>query len=140
MALFQRKTVAEKAKAAKKETGLKSAKGEKKEEQRSAPAVIGAAGGRDLSSVLIRPHVTEKATALAERANVYAFEVKDDANKSEVALAVEKLYKVTPIKVAIVVRKPKYTVSRSTNRRVVKKHSQKKALVYLKKGDKIEFV
>jgi large subunit ribosomal protein L23 len=112
----------------------------KSEEVKAAPNVIGIAGGRDLSTILRRPHVTEKATDLADRMNVYAFEVAKDANKVEVALAVEKLYNVTPVKVAIIARKPKYTVSRSTNRKVIKRHSLKKALVYLKKGDKIEFV
>lgn len=96
--------------------------------------------GGSNTRVLVRPHVTEKATDLSERANVYAFEVTPNANKSQVKIAVEKLYKVTPLKVAIVVRKAKYSINRSTNRRVIKTHAMKKALVYLKKGDKIEFV
>lgn len=143
MALFK-KTDAAKEKPVKKtdapEKAAKNTKQAKTEEVKAAPAVVGTVGGRDLSTVLRRPHVTEKATDLADSENVYAFEVADDANKAQIALAVEKLYKVTPIKVAIIVRKPKYTVSRSTNRKVIKKHSLKKALVYLKKGDKIEFV
>lgn len=143
MAFFKKTDVA-KEKSEKKtdasEKTAKNAKQSKSEEGKTAPVVAGTVGGRDLSSVLRRPHVTEKATDLADRGNVYAFEVADDVNKTEVALAVEKLYKVTPIKVAIIVRKPKYTVSRLTNRKVVRKHSLKKALVYLKKGDKIEFV
>jgi large subunit ribosomal protein L23 len=141
MALFKKKTDADKEKVAKK-AGTESSAGkkEKKEEPKAALVAVGEVGGRDLSSILLRPHVTEKATDLADRGNVYAFEVRNDANKVQVALAVEKLYKVTPIKIAIVIRKPKYTVSRSTNRQVIKKHSLKKALVYLKKGEKIEFV
>lgn len=144
MALFGKKKSEEKdakTKEAKRETALvtKDEKVEKKE-TKTAPVVAGIVGGLDLSRVLIRPHVTEKATDIAEHGNVYAFEVHNAANKAQVKLAIEKLYKVVPTKVAIVVRKPKFTISRTTNRRVIKKHSQKKALVYLKKGDKIEFV
>jgi large subunit ribosomal protein L23 len=94
-------------------------------------------GGR---AVIIRPHVTEKATDLAERGNVYAFEVHNDANKAQVKLAVEKLFKVTPVKVAIVNIKSKYTKSKKNNQMVLKKKGLKKALVTLKSGDKIEFV
>jgi large subunit ribosomal protein L23 len=137
MALFK-KNDTEKEKKPKAVSEKSSTKGDK--EVKAAPAAVGEVGGLDLSTVLLRPHVTEKATDLSERGNVYAFEVRDDANKAQVKLAVEKLYKVAPVKVSIIVRKPKYTVSRSTNRKVIKKHSLKKALVYLKKGDKIEFV
>jgi len=100
----------------------------------------GKIGGLDLAHVLVRPHVTEKATDLSERGNVYAFEVNTAANKLMVVRAIEKYYKVTPIKVAVVNLKSKYTKSRTNNRVVLKKQGLKKALVYLKKGDKIEFV
>ncbi len=143
MALFGKKKETErttKQKAEKRVAAVTTK--ETKEEKREAkvtPLIAPIVGGLDLSKVLIRPHVTEKATDIAEHGNVYAFEIHDDANKAQVKLAIEKLYKVTPAKVAILVRKPKYTISRTTNRRVLKKHSLKKALVYLKKGDKIEF-
>lgn len=93
----------------------------------------------DLSGILLRPHVTEKATELSER-GVYAFDVRRDANKTLVAAAVAAHYKVTPRKVAIVSVRAKMTKHYRTGRAVVKKRGGKKALVYLKKGDKIEFV
>ena len=95
--------------------------------------------GLDLSMVLIRPHVTEKATDLSEH-GVYAFEINKAANKMHVRHAVEKLYKVRPIKVAIVNGKPKLMKNPRTGRIQTKKTGLKKALVYLKRGDKIEFV
>ena len=95
-------------------------------------------GGLDLAMVLIRPHVTEKATDLSLR-GVYAFEINKRANKMHVRQAVEKLYKVQPTKVAIVNGKPKLMKNPRTGRVQTKKTGTKKALVYLKKGDKIEF-
>ncbi|OGZ07132.1 MAG: 50S ribosomal protein L23 [Candidatus Lloydbacteria bacterium RIFCSPLOWO2_01_FULL_50_20] len=89
--------------------------------------------------VLIRPHVTEKATDLSGH-GVYAFEINNLANKMHVRQAIEKLYKVKPIKVAIVNGKPKLMKNPRTGRVQTKKTGIKKALVYLKQGDKIEFV
>ncbi len=82
------------------------------------------------------PRVTEKASNAMER-NVYTFNVASSATKKEVEKAVFSLYKVKPLKVNIlkvprkkVFSKGKYGV----------KGGGKKALVYLKKEDKIEFV
>jgi large subunit ribosomal protein L23 len=93
----------------------------------------------DLAQVLIRPHVTEKASDLSER-GVYAFEINGRANKMHVRQAVEKMFKVKPVKVAVLNNSPKYSRNPRTNRVVLKKAGLKKAMVYLKKGDKIEFV
>jgi large subunit ribosomal protein L23 len=95
--------------------------------------------GLDLSQVLLNPHVTEKATDLSEK-GVYAFNVNMRANKDQVARAITQFFKVNPVKIAMLVNKPKYSRNPRTNRIQVKKSATKKALVYLKKGDKIEFV
>lgn len=88
------------------------------------------------TSVLIRPHITEKAGIASEAFNVYTFEVSKDATKHTVAHAVESLYKVNPTKVRMINRPAKNVVVRG---RKGTKSALKKALVYLKKGDKIEF-
>ena len=88
------------------------------------------------SSILLRPRITEKASMLAEK-NTYVFEVHPKANKKEVAAAIMNAYKVTPARVHIVNLPAKKVFSRG------KKGMQsglKKAIVYLKHGDKIEFV
>jgi len=54
--------------------------------------------------------------------------------------AIEKLYKVKPVKVAIVNGKPKLMKNPRTGHIQTKKAGIKKALVFLKSGDKIEFV
>ena len=88
------------------------------------------------ASALVRPRITEKASALAEE-NVYAFEVGENATKKEIAKAVFSIYKVTPEKIRI---------SRSPGKNVLVRGRQgfktgvKKAYVYLKDGDKIEIV
>ena len=96
-------------------------------------------GGLDLTMVLLRPHVTEKASDLSEK-NVYVFEINKLANKMHVRMAVEKFYKVKPTMVSVINIMPKYSKNPRTGRVQIKKQGLKKALVYLKKGDKLEFV
>jgi large subunit ribosomal protein L23 len=128
----------------KKEESKKTDK--KSEAKAEVTAVVAAEGttarshGLDLGSILIRPHVTEKATDLAERSHVYAFEIAQSANKAQVRQAIEKMFKVKPTKVAIIQVKSKLMKSRKNNQVVLKKPGMKKALVTLKAGDKIEFV
>jgi large subunit ribosomal protein L23 len=86
---------------------------------------------------ILRPRITEKATLLSERDNVYTFEVTANATKQSVMDAVRALYKVTPVRVSMV-NLPAQRVS-YRNRRALGRQTRK-ALVYLKKGDKIEFV
>lgn len=96
-------------------------------------------GGLDLGHVLLRPHVTEKATDLSEK-NVYAFEVNMRANKVHVRQAIEKLYKVSPVKIAMITTKAKTMKNPRTNRTQSKRQAGKKALVYVQAGDKIEVI
>jgi len=86
--------------------------------------------------VILRPHITEKASILAE-SNAYTFEVKTSANKTEIEKAIKELYKVTPKKINIAYSPAKKVITRG--KPGVKK-GKKKAIVYLEKGDKIEFV
>lgn len=86
------------------------------------------------SKILIKPHVTEKATYLNE-ANVHVFEIDPNANKISVRQAVKKVYGVLPEKINIVNIHARTKFSRG---RYGTKAGYKKAVVYLKKGDKIE--
>lgn len=87
-----------------------------------------------VQSVIIGPRVTEKAAYATER-NVYVFNVTMKANKIQIFDAVKAQYNVTPVKVAIVVSKPKATTFQG---RPGKQSGFKKAYVTLKKGDTIE--
>lgn len=87
---------------------------------------------------LKRPHVTEKSSRLSANANpAYTFLVNKDANKTEVAKAVKEIYKIKPIKVNIVNLPEKDVFSRG---KWGTKSAIKKAVVYLKKGEKIDIV
>jgi len=92
----------------------------------------------DLSSVIVKPRVTEKAVKMNDK-NVYTFIVRRDATKYMVADAVKALFKVTPVKVNIVNKTPRQFMSRSKGRTQLEK-GMKKAYVYLKKGDRIDLV
>ena len=90
----------------------------------------------ELSSILIRPRITEKATLVSE-SSVYIFEVAPKASKREIEKAFTDKYKAVPTKVTTVTVPPKKVVVRG--KRGVKA-GFKKAYVYLKKGEKIEIM
>lgn len=84
--------------------------------------------------VLVEPWITEKAHAgLSD--NKYVFRITKDATKTEVKKAIEGFYKVSVEKIAVVNFVPK---KRAYGRFEGTKASIKKAIITLKKGDKIE--
>ncbi len=90
----------------------------------------------DLSHIVLHPRVTEKASFQSAQ-NIYVFSVALSATKGTIAKAVTEMYKVTPTKVNVVSTPAKAVFVRGE--RGMKSQS-KKAYVFLKKGDKIEFV
>ncbi|PIP73165.1 MAG: 50S ribosomal protein L23 [Candidatus Lloydbacteria bacterium CG22_combo_CG10-13_8_21_14_all_47_15] len=84
--------------------------------------------------IITRPHITEKSTALSAQ-NAYVFEVAPRATKNEIAKAVESIYGVKPVRVNVTKIPAKYVLVRG---RPGHKPGGKKAIVYLKEGDKIE--
>jgi large subunit ribosomal protein L23 len=87
-------------------------------------------------NVLVRPLITEKAAILAEK-HTYVFEVARNTNKIEIAKAIEALYGVAPIRVNIINLPDTRVFVRGKNG---VKSGVRKALVTLKKGDKIEIL
>jgi len=90
--------------------------------------------------ILIKPIITEKMTAQAEKLNRYGFVVAKQANKLEIKAAVEKMYsvKVDSVNTQQYVGKVK---TRNTTRGVAvgRVNRNKKAIVTLKKGEVIDF-
>lgn len=89
---------------------------------------------KDARSIIIRPIITEHSYDAMEQ-NKYTFEVAKNANKVEIAKAIEELFNVKVVKVNTLNVKPK------TKRvRVVEglTRAWKKAVVTLKDGDTIE--
>ena len=88
-------------------------------------------------SVILRPLVTEKSTALSG-ANKYIFEVDMRANKPQIKTAVEKAFDVTVTGVNVMVMKGKSRGGRRTGRKVTHAPNWKKAVVTLSVEDRIE--
>ncbi len=101
-----------------------------------APKSTALVTDRNLSSVIIKPRITEKAVKQGER-NVYTFVVRQDATKFDIRDAIKAHYGVTPVKVHTVTQTPRQVMSRSKGRKIAQK-GLKKAYVYLQAGDSIE--
>jgi len=90
-----------------------------------------------LYSIILGPHISEKATIMAESRNQIAFKVINDATKTEVKEAVEKLFKVSVTGLQILNVKGK--TKRTARGGVRKKSNWKKAYVQLAQGQEIDF-
>ncbi|MDP3024458.1 MAG: 50S ribosomal protein L23 [candidate division Zixibacteria bacterium] len=86
--------------------------------------------------VILKPLVTEKSTDLRVKEDKYAFEVDLKANKPEIKKAIEELFKVNVVGVHTMIVHGKV---KRMGRFEGKRPNWKKAIVSLKKGEKIEF-
>jgi len=89
-----------------------------------------------LMQVLLAPIVSEKATRMAETDNQVAFRVLPDATKTEIAAAVESLFKVDVEAVQVVNVRGKM---KRTGKLEGKRNNWKKAYVRLAEGNDIDF-
>src|SRR3989339_514337 len=125
-------------KATKKVDSVKVEKEVKKEEKVVSEKSISKSNKKAGSfsySVIKEPHISEKASDLAERNNQYVFEVAGGSNKIEIKKAVEGVYGVKVLSVNIVkIPHKKRRIGKTTGF----KKAYTKAIVLLKKGDKIE--
>jgi large subunit ribosomal protein L23 len=85
-------------------------------------------------TIINNPRITEKG---ASTEGVYTFDISKDASKAEIKKAIAKIYKVTPIKINVLKVPSKRIMMRG---KMVTKHGGRKAYIYLKEGDKIEFI
>ena len=90
---------------------------------------------KESRQVVLRPLVTEKATALKDDRNQVSFQVALDANKVDIRRAVEAIFKVkvTNVRTQVVFGKEK-----RMGRFVGRRPSWKKAVVQLAPDNKIE--
>ena len=86
-----------------------------------------------MSQLTLTPKISEKAIYLAER-GIYVFEVPSDANKIEVAKAVEAAFKVNVTDVNMAISKGKLKRFKQVYGR---QKDVKKAMVKVKKGQSI---
>ena len=105
----------------------------------SAPATVLKAPARPserLINLLLAPHVSEKASRVAEKANQYVFRVRTDARKAEIRAAVELMFAVEVQAVRVV----NIAGKRKRFGNVAGRRSDwKKAYVSLKAGQTIDF-
>jgi large subunit ribosomal protein L23 len=91
---------------------------------------------REAHEIIKRPLITEKSTRQKEEGNQIAFVVDPKANKIEIRLAVEKLFKV---KVRRVQTMNILGKQKRMGRNLGWRSDWKKAIVTLREGDRIEF-
>ena len=89
---------------------------------------------KDHRDVLIAPVVSEKSYGLLDN-NKYTFIVHPDANKTEIKIAVEKVFNVKVTSVNTLNRQGK---SRRTRNGIGKRKDTKRAIVSLADGDRID--
>ncbi|MBL8008486.1 MAG: 50S ribosomal protein L23 [Ignavibacteria bacterium] len=94
-----------------------------------------------MKTILVKPLITEKNTAVQELLNQYSFEVGKNCNKIEIARAVEKKFNVRVTKVNTLVLKGKKKSQMTRKGRFEGyRADRKKAIVTLHKEDKIDFL
>jgi large subunit ribosomal protein L23 len=91
---------------------------------------------KDLHAVLVRPLLTERGTNLQAKHNQYLFEASPEATKTDIKLAVQKLFKVEVEKVHTMIIHGKF---RRHGRGGGILPDWKKAIVTVAKGQKIDF-
>jgi large subunit ribosomal protein L23 len=90
----------------------------------------------DPYGIIHRPLVTEKSLTQNSERNKVSFLVDHAANKQEIRAAVERIFAVKVLEVNTVYLKGK---RKRTKTREGKRPDQKKAIITLREGDKIEF-
>lgn len=91
---------------------------------------------KEIYGCIRKPIVTEKSNLMKDEANKVVFEVDQRANKVEIKQAVQQLFNVTVEDVNVMNFQGK---QKRMGRIVGRKQDWKKAIITLKKGDKIEF-
>ena len=83
---------------------------------------------------ILSPFVTEKSTNLSEQ-NKIIFKVPNKANKKNLKITIEKIFKVNVTKINIINKQNRTKLTRG---RKVKVSGYKKAIITLKKGQSID--
>ena len=83
---------------------------------------------------IISPLLTEKSTNLSGQ-NKIVFKVHKNANKKNIKKSIEKIFKVSVIKVNIINKKTRTKLTRGKKVKVI---GYKKAIITLKKGQSID--
>ena len=96
-------------------------------------------------SIILRPILSEKSTALSESQNKYVFQVEKQANKMEIKQAIELKFNVVIKKVATInIKGKKKSTTIRSNGHILRtsgsRSSWKKAIVTLQEGHSIDIL
>jgi large subunit ribosomal protein L23 len=92
---------------------------------------------KSIYQVVKKPLFTEKGSSLKEAENKILVEVGKDATKFEIKEAIEDIFKVKVEKVATIKVHGKW---KRYGKSLGKRSDRKKALITLKKGEKLDFI
>ncbi|UDG79362.1 50S ribosomal protein L23 [Candidatus Ecksteinia adelgidicola] len=90
-----------------------------------------------LLTILIAPHLSEKASSVIKKNNTFVLKVSRDAKKIEIKEAVKKLFKVKVKNVNTLLIKGK---RKRHNQRISRRRNWKKAYITLNKGQKLDLI
>jgi large subunit ribosomal protein L23 len=135
---FKKKGTVKKSAAPKKEKEVKSEKTALKVVKTPKVSTQSHHAGLNISEVLREARITEKASMLSER-GAYVFDVHQASTKDMVRKAIIAKFNVFPVKINIMNMSKKRRQSRTTGV-MHPTGGGRKAIVFLKKGEKIDFV
>ncbi|MCL4476546.1 MAG: 50S ribosomal protein L23 [Nitrospirae bacterium] len=92
---------------------------------------------RNVHTIIKKPLFTEKGARLKEVENKVLVEVAKDANKVEIKRAVEEIFNVKVERVATITTNGKW---KRHGKSIGRRPDRKKAIVTLKKGEKLDFI
>lgn len=92
---------------------------------------------KNIYTIIKKPLLTEKGANLKEQENKILVEVQKDSNKLDIKRAVEEIFKVKVEKVATITTNGKW---KRQGRSMGQKPDRKKAIITLKKGEKLDFI
>ena len=92
---------------------------------------------KNVHTIIKKPLFTEKGAQLKDSENKVLIEVAKDANKLDIKRAVEEIFKVKVEKVSTITTNGKW---KKYGKSIGKRPDRKKAIVTLKKGEKLDFI
>jgi len=92
---------------------------------------------RNVHTIIKKPLFTEKGARMKEVENKVLVEVAKDANKIEIKRAVEEIFNVKVESVATITTNGKW---KKHGKSIGRRPDRKKAIVTLKKGEKLDFI
>lgn len=92
---------------------------------------------KNIYTILKKPLFTEKGGSLKESNNKILVEVSKDANKIDIKRAIEEIFKVKVEKVSTINTNGKW---KRYGKSLGKRPDRKKAIITLKKGEKLDFI